>query len=316
MSEVYTDKCSACAAELRPNNRICAYCGKVNNLDGDYSVENMTIRMDYILKLVKETGVSGFFSSSNSNSKITMPILTIIAFMLAYKVNGWFGIIGIIFLIKSFLSLVTRSKNIEQALKPLKAQLDDTGGKFEALYGKDKKIKQQLEKYTKEWRSVELAVRKRRMVEWISFAVILALLILAFFLPEPKTASEIEKELAASEIELTFKGAELIKSNNLEEAGKLLFKLKSVQNITELKSKIQLKEIEQKLATIDSMISAGKTDNAASELVQIKWIKTSKDYDIEQFEESYFKQFIEKKAKVNSHLPAGKRVMVEEETDF
>ena len=316
MSELSTEKCAACGAILKPNNRVCAYCGILNNLNGEQSVENLSQRLEYILKLVREVKVPGFFSSSNTNSKIAMPILAFIAFMLAYKINGWFSILGFAFLVISVLSLFTKGKNIEKTLTPLKAQLDELSGKLDTLYGKDKKIKQLLNKNTNEWNSVVSAFRRRRSVEWISFAIIGVLLCLAFFLPEPKTASEIEKELAASETALTLTGDDLIKANNLTAAGKLLPKLKSAQNITELKSKIQLREIETKLTEIDLLISGGNTAKAASGLAELKWIKISSDYDLEQYEERFFKQFIEKKAKVNRRLPAEKKVKIEEEIDF
>ena len=50
--------------------------------------------------------------------------------------------------------------------------------------------------------------------------------------------------------------------------------------------------------------------------MKIIWVKNSTDYDSEQFEEKYFKQFIVLKNAVNEKLPANQKIKVEDEFDF
>jgi hypothetical protein len=112
------------------------------------------------------------------------------------------------------------------------------------------------------------------------------------------------------------KADSLLNTNNLDLAKKELLNIKSIQNTIELKSKIQLKEIEIQLQSIEEKINNSDLDNASSELSKISWIKISQEYDSEQFEQKYFKQFIILKSAVNQKLPEIKKVKVEDEFDF
>jgi hypothetical protein len=112
------------------------------------------------------------------------------------------------------------------------------------------------------------------------------------------------------------KADSLLKSNNIDLAKKLLINLRSKQNITELKSKIQLLEIEDLLQSVEDKIDDLDFDNASSELSRISWMKISEDYDSEQFELKYFKQFILLKSAINEKLPEDKQVKVEDEFYF
>ena len=50
--------------------------------------------------------------------------------------------------------------------------------------------------------------------------------------------------------------------------------------------------------------------------MKLKWIKNANEYDLEQFEESYFKQFIALKNAVNEKLPDDKKIEVENEFEY
>ena len=77
-----------------------------------------------------------------------------------------------------------------------------------------------------------------------------------------------------------------------------------------------MKEIEIQLQSIEEKINNSDLDNASSELSKISWIKISQDYDSEQFELKYFKQFIVLKSAINQKLPDNIKVKVEDEFDF
>jgi len=201
-------------------------------------------------------------------------------------------------------------------LRPLKAAFDEKVRNFNSLYGLDNKYKNQIQQYQNEWKTIEEAANKGRLFEWISYGVIISIFILAFALPEPKTNSELNNELVSSETESMVKADSLLNTNNLDLAKKELLNIKSNQNIIELKSKIQLKENEIQLQSIEEKINNSDLDNASSELSKISWIKISQDYDSEQFEQKYFKQFIILKSGVNNKLPENKKVKVEDEFDF
>ena len=108
----------------------------------------------------------------------------------------------------------------------------------------------------------------------------------------------------------------LLNANNLELVKKELLNLKSSENSIEVKSKIQLKEIELALSKIENKIAQGDIGSAKSDLMKITWVKNSVDYDMEQFEEKYYKQFIALKIAVNEKLPIEQKIKVETEFDF
>lgn len=311
-----TIKCPNCKAELTANTSICEWCNFVINQEGDKSIESISADLEEIIKSMKGIENPTLFSSFKKNSKISMPIFTATSFLLAYKVNGWFAIPGIFFLLYSIVSIFKKSTNPIANLRPLKAAFDEKVRNFENLYGVNNKYKAQIQQYQNEWKIIENVATKGRMVELISYGIIVLIFVFAFFLPEPKTNSEINNELINSETSVMLKVDSLINANGIELAKKELLNLKSAQNITEVKSKIQLKEIELALKDIENKVVSGDIDNAKSELIKVTWIKNSPDYDSEQFEEKYFKQFVVLKNAVNDKLPADKKIKVEDEFDF
>jgi hypothetical protein len=311
-----TIKCPNCKAEIEENATICEWCSFVINQEGKNSIENISFDLEQIIKSMKEIENPTLLSSFKKNSKISMPLFTMTSFVLAYKVNGWFAILGIIFLLYSLISVFKKSSNVISNLRPLKASFDEKVRSFEKLYGVNNKYKSQIQEYKNEWKLIESAAKKGKTFEWISYGVIISIFIIALALPEPKTNSELNNELVGSETELMVKADSLLNANNLDLAKKVLLNIKSNQNIIELKSKIQLKEIEIQLQSIEEKINNSDLDNASSELSKISWIKISQDYDSEQFELKYFKQYIIFKSAINQKLPDNIKVEVEDEFDF
>ena len=311
-----TIKCPNCKAEIPKITAVCEWCSFVINQEGENSIENISNDLEQIIKSMKGIENPTILSSFKKNSKISMPILTVISFVLAYKLNDWFWILGIIFLVYSLISVFKKATNQMSNLKLLKAEFDQKVRNFKNLYGINNKYKNQIQQYQNEWKKIEAAEKKGKIFEWISYGVILLFFVIAFTIPEPKTNTQLNDELLVSETEFMIKADSLLKSNNIDLAKKLLINLRSKQNITELKSKIQLLEIEDLLQSVEDKIDDLDFDNASSELSRISWMKISEDYDSEQFELKYFKQFILLKSAINEKLPEDKQVKVEDEFYF
>ena len=311
-----TIKCPNCKADLQANATICEWCNFVINQEGDKSIENISSDLEVIIKSMKGIENPTLLSSFQKNAKISMPIFAIAFLLLAYKVSAWFAILGIFFLINALLSIFKKSTNPIASIKPLKAEFDEKVRNFENLYGLNNKYKAQIQGYQNEWKIIENAAIKGRMFEWISYGVIVLIFAFAFLLPEPKTKSELNNELVSSESVSMLKADSLLNENNIDLAKKELMKIKSNQNSIELKSKIQLKEIELALTKVENKIEQGDVSSAKSDLMKIIWIKNSPDYDSEQFEEKYFKQFVALKNAVNEKLPTEQKITVETEFDF
>lgn len=311
-----TIKCPNCKADLQANATICEWCNFVINQEGDKSIENISSDLEVIIKSMKGIENPTLLSSFQKNAKISMPIFAIAFLLLAYKVSAWFAILGIFFLINALLSIFKKSTNPIASIKPLKAEFDEKVRNFENLYGLNNKYKAQIQGYQNEWKIIENAAIKGRMFEWISYGVIVLIFVFAFLLPAPKTNSEINNEVLNSETSVMLKVDSLLSANNINLAKKELLNIKSKQNNIELLSKIQLKEIELALTKVENKIEQGDATSAKSDLMKIIWIKNSVDYDIEQVEEKYFKQFIALKNAVNEKLPTEQKITVETEFDF
>ena len=311
-----TIKCPNCKADLQANATICEWCNFVINQVGDKSIENISSDLEVIIKSMKGIENPTLLSSFQKNAKISMPIFAIAFLLLAYKVSAWFAILGIFFLINALLSIFKKSTNPIASIKPLKAEFDEKVRNFENLYGLNNKYKAQIQGYQNEWKIIENAAIKGRMFEWISYGVIVLIFVFAFLLPAPKTNSEINNEVLNSETSVMLKVDSLLSANNINLAKKELLNIKSKQNNIELLSKIQLKEIELALTKVENKIEQGDATSAKSDLMKIIWIKNSVDYDIEQVEEKYFKQFIALKNAENEKLPTEKKITLETEFDF
>lgn len=311
-----TIKCPSCKADLPANTTICEWCNFVINQEGANSIENISSDLEGIIRSMKEIENPTILSSFNKNAKVSMPLFTIASFLLAYKVNGWFAVLGIIFLVYSIISIFKKTAKPIVNLKPLKAAFDEKVRSFQNLYGVNNKYKAQIQQYQNDWKIVENEAKKGKIFEWISYGVLISIFTIAYVIPEPKTNTEINNELSNSETEIMLKVDSLINANKIDLAKNELLNIKSTQNNIEIKSKIQLKEIELALTKVENKIEQGDATSAKSDLMKIIWVKNSVEYDMEQFEEKYFKQFIALKNAVNEKLPTEQKITVETEFDF
>jgi hypothetical protein len=311
-----TIKCPNCKAELAANTTVCEWCNFVINQEGDKSIENISADLESIIRSMKEIENPTILSSFNKNAKVSMPLFTIAFFLLAYKVNGWFAVLGIIFLVYSIISIFKKAAKPIVNLKPLKAAFDEKVRSFQNLYGVNNKYKAQIQQYQNDWKIVENEAKKGKIFEWISYGVLILIFTIAYVIPEPKTNTEINNELSNSETEIMLKVDSLININKIDLAKNELLNIKSTQNNIEVKSKIQLKELEQALKSIENKIESADFISSKNELSKISWIKNSAEYDSEQFEIKYYKQYILLKNAVNEKLPEGSKIKVEDEFDF
>jgi hypothetical protein len=311
-----TIKCPSCKADLPAITTICEWCNFVINQEGANSIENISSDLEGIIRSMKEIENPTILSSFNKNAKVSMPLFTIASFLLAYKVNGWFAVLGIIFLVYSIISILKKTAKPIVNLKPLKAAFDEKVRSFQNLYGVNNKYKAQIQQYQNDWKIVENEAKKGKIFEWISYGVLILIFTIAFVIPEPKTNTEKNKDLFNSEAEIMLKVDSLINSNKINLAKNELLNIKTTQNNIEVKSKIQLKELEQTLKSIENKIESASFISSKNELSKVSWIKNSADYDSEQFEIKYYKQYILLKNAVNEKLPEDSKIKVEDEFDF
>ena len=108
----------------------------------------------------------------------------------------------------------------------------------------------------------------------------------------------------------------LLTQGKINEVTQILNEVKSSEIKIHILSKIQIFNLKTKFSSIESKISNQDYDAAVNELEQIQWKKNSVDFNQENIEESYFKNYILLKTNVNNNLPENQRIIVESEVDF
>lgn len=106
----------------------------------------------------------------------------------------------------------------------------------------------------------------------------------------------------------------LIENKQYSEAEKLLNEVDKKHQI-EIKSKIQLSKLTEKLEELEPLIQSKDYTKLKLEIEKLRWVRISEktDWDSEKIERELFKIFIEKKEAINNQLPKNKRVEIESE---
>ncbi|UKB78168.1 hypothetical protein [Chryseobacterium sp. MEBOG07] len=113
----------------------------------------------------------------------------------------------------------------------------------------------------------------------------------------------------------TVKSAEkLIESKNYDEAEKLAANIDDKHSV-EIRSKIQLAKLSEKLETLEPLIQEKQYSKIKLELEKLRWTKISDtyDYDIKDIEGISYRIFLAKKEAINNQLPEKKRAEIESE---
>jgi hypothetical protein len=309
-------KCPNCKAELPSSSTTCEWCSFVIDRSGEDSIEQINAAILQHIKEAKQLPKHNFFSILRKNAKFSMTTFAVASFVLAYKINWVFALLGLLFLAFAFVSLFRKTDQSDLQLQKLNGDFEADILKLNKLYGANSKIAQQVIQYNKDWRAILDNRNKIKKLEWASYIVIASLLVLAFSLPTAKTKQELKQELGVAEIEIMQQVESAIQSNKIADAENLLLQLKSPENITKVKSMLSLNKMELKLAKVVSDIKAENFEQAQQTLKSLKWVKTSTDYDMELIEETYFKQFIYRKNEVIQMLPERYRIQPEDELAF
>jgi predicted amidophosphoribosyltransferase len=311
-----TIKCPNCKAELNTLTTICEWCGFVINKKGEDSIEDITTKLRGIVLEGRKLPQQGLFSSFRNNAKISMPIFAVASFVLAYKINFIFLILGLFFTLYAILTIFKKRLNISDDLQNIQANFDIEVQRLDNLYGQDNFVATQIQQFKTEMININKNGKRSKIAEWVSYAIIITIFTVVILLPAPKSNAEIKNELFQSEEIIIQKAEESINNNKFEEATALLSQLKTAENITRLKSIIQLKKYQVKLSKVDIFIKNKNYDLANQLLNDIKWEKISTDYDSELIEENFFKKFVKEKNDLIKTIPEDIQIALEEEYDF
>lgn len=308
--------CPNCKAKLASTVTTCEWCGHILNRDGDDAIENIQSRISELIIEGKNLPKSGVLSSLWKNSKISMTVFAIASFMIAFKGNELFFIVGIIFLLIALLSIFKKGNTLTADKTKLEADFSAEIQQIQSLYSANNDVAKKIQEFKNEWKKIDQSYSASKRFEWISYAIIIATLLFAYFMPSTQTPAEIEKNKIESEQELVDKAQQAIDSDNLDKAISILHDIKSDANKIAISSMLQLKQSSIKVILAEQMIMRQQFDSARNELQKIMWDKKSLDYDGELIEEPYYIKFVKMKNTAIKKLPEAYSIAEEDELNF
>jgi hypothetical protein len=308
-------KCNKCGGESTTSTRICEYCGAI--LEGEGKTLNDSLNeLNESFNKLRSFPSPGLLDSFKNNAKFSMPILSLITLFLTFKINGFFGIPFVVFLVYAILSLFKKKQNLLGGFKADKLLFNTQLASLYGIYGKDPSTSARLGQIEKEFKNIDKLFKKSKSFELIMYVILIGLFIFSYIIPATKTEMEIKNEIVNSEASILLVADSLLSNGNYTEAKKILKDLKSKESTIELQSNIQLREIEDLFKSIENQINNKEYDLAKNELQLIIWKKNSTELDLEMIEEKYFKRYIQLKTNLNGKLPEENRAQVESEIDF
>lgn len=132
------------------------------------------------------------------------------------------------------------------------------------------------------------------------------------FLITTSISRKIERNTNATYATVVNSAQKLIDNKQYDEAEKLLNDVDPKHKI-EIKSKIQLSQLTEKLNELEPLLQNKKYSKFKLELEKLRWNKISSDYDTESIERESFKNFVKQKEALNNQIPEGKRAEIESE---
>jgi len=308
-------KCNKCGGESTTSTRICEYCGVI--LEGEGKTLNDSLNeLNESFNKLRSFPSPDLLDSFKNNAKFSMPILSLITLFLTFKINGFFGIPFVVFLVYAILSLFKKKQNLLGGFKADKLLFNAQLTSLYGMYGKDPSTSARLGQIEKEFKNINKLFKKSKSFELIMYVILIGLFIFSYIIPATKTEIEIKNEIVNSEASILLVADSLLSNGNYTEARKILKDLKSKESTIELQSNIQLREIEYLFKSIESQINNKEYDSAKNELQSIIWKKNSTEFDLEKLEEKYFKRYVQLKTNLNGKLPEENRAQVESELDF
>jgi hypothetical protein len=331
-------KCPNCGDTISGLARVCPSCDYIlADRKIDSQLDELVINLEDNLSKLKSIPHSSVIQTIKDNKRIMLILICILLMVAAVKFKfPILGIIGLLVLLFStvgrFFSWLNKSnkdeeieikmkrdkesqKSNQQIFKDTKASIEKNNRIAKTYYGNDKKVSMLLDDINQNVIQVEAERKKGTKINTIVYAVfgVFCLVILVF--PEQKSEDEkrksIEISLQTDEKPLFQKAIRLLKENKVEEAEVILSELKSESYILQLKSNIQLKELETKFEEIESLIEKKNYSKASFELSKAIWNKNSTSFGEEwEMEKQIYNVYFDKKSALNNLLPEKHRVEI------
>lgn len=309
-----TVKCPNCKASLNETATVCEWCNFVINRDGQESVQSIANEILSLLKKMDAIPKPGILFSIKRNARISMPVFALMSFILAYKLSWLFSLLGCFFIWIAWRNRNNNASDENQNLMTnLSADYQLLMNKIAQLYGSNSDVSKQIIEFKKEFKRIADGFNQSKKSQWLGYLLIGTLLVVAFLIPTEKTSEEKNAEIRSNESELVNQMKDKIQQGQLDWVKSKLTEVKSKENIVTIQSLLQAASYDQSLEAANDLVSKGDFQNANKILSKLHWQKNADEYELEQIEEPFFKNFVAQKNSIIEKMPTNWQPAKEDE---
>jgi hypothetical protein len=349
-------KCPACNDIAPALSRVCPSCGYVldsrSGAGAEKGLEDLIEDVENDLVAIKSLERPNVVKTMWKNSHISMPALTLVLMIIAWKTSGMLFFV-------SFLCMGVSAWVVYQWYQGKKAEKADDSGKpnynnlkahFEkhsrtarTLFGENKKVRLLLEEIQTELGSIESQMAEGKKVQNIVFASILGIGVIFMLIPglegspsagidaiaeeaaAEEAAEEEQKQLVKADEPQLAKIKQAASSGEVSNASSLVVDLKSGEAKAKAKAYIQGANYKVKLAAVEALLKAGDNKTVKFELEKLNWEEMDFSLELgavgdywakhraEEVEEQLEKAFLKHKQAISNQLPSDLRVAATKE---
>lgn len=324
-------KCSFCNATLPPLSMVCEYCGAVNSAASKSNDNGETVSMginldDFVKNIednitqIKQMPQPSLMSFLIHNALVSGPVFTLAFLLLSFKTSEYFLLPAIGFLFYTIYGIFRKKQNKfdPNLYKTLLATFDANQRQAQTYFGSDRKTNELINGYSSELNLLKNSIKKNKVLEWVGYVIVLAVLLVSFVTPEPKTALQKNKETTAEEKPALEGIKAMIDKGEFEKAQAAIQMLKSDENKIILLSEMQLIDLTAQLDLLKDIVQkpVGDYQKIQNDLQSIKWSKISTSLDLESIEQPLFEKFVNRKKQINDLLPDRYKIDITDDTEF
>lgn len=316
-------KCPSCNDIVPALSKVCPSCGFVidsgkKSSESEKGLEDLISDIEDNLVEIKSIKPPNIFTTLFHHSYISLPILSVIMFVIGFRLQSAVGLLGLVLAFISWRVIKKKmredkSNDDKPTFNNLKATFEKHSRTANTLFGENKKVKLLLEELNNELSAIDTKRKKGKTTEYIFYGIITLITVGVFFIPQAKNKYESEAELKSAESSLIIKAEGLIKADKISEVNQVLSEIKSEDNKVFVRSKIQLHELTKQIDALEPLLASKKFSEIKLSLSKIIWEKISTDYNTLSVERDVYKSFLKRKEALNNQLPEKQRIEIESE---
>ncbi len=193
-------KCPSCNDIVPGLSKVCPSCGFVLNSgskssESEKGLEDLISDIEDNLVEIKSINPPNIFTTLFNHSYISLPILTVILFVIGFRLHGGAGFLGLFLAVISW-RLIKKKMGEEKRVDTtptfnnLKATFEKHSRTANTLFGENKKVKLLLDELKNELVAIEEKRKKGKMTESIFYGILALIIISLFFIPKVESVNQ------------------------------------------------------------------------------------------------------------------------------